>query len=34
MPASYKLAVVNVIGNFAGIVDSADLIEANAVISV
>ena len=32
--ASYKLAVVNVIGNFAGIVDSADLIEANAVISV
>ena len=32
--ASYKLAVVNVIGNFAGIVGSAELIEANAVISV
>lgn len=31
---SYKLAVVNVIGNFAGVVGSVDLIEANAVISV
>jgi len=31
---SYKTAVVNVIGNFAGIVASADLIEANSVISV
>jgi hypothetical protein len=30
---AYKLAVVNVIGNFAGVVGSADLIEANTVIS-
>ena len=30
---SSRLAVVNVIGNFAGIVESAALIEANAVIS-
>lgn len=32
--ASYKMAVVNVIGNFAGIVGSSDLVGANAVISV
>jgi nicotinamidase-related amidase len=32
--ASYKLAVVNVVGNFAGIVGSSELVEANAVISV
>jgi nicotinamidase-related amidase len=32
--ASYKLAVVKAIGNFAGIIESANLIETDAVISV
>jgi nicotinamidase-related amidase len=32
--ASYKMAVVKVIGNFAGILESADLIEADAAIAV
>jgi hypothetical protein len=32
--ASYKLAVVNVIGNFAGILGTADLIEASGKIVV
>ena len=32
--ASYKMAVVKVIGNFAGILESADLMEANAAIAV
>ena len=31
--ASYKLAVVKVIGNFAGILESADLIEADRAIA-
>ena len=32
--ASYKMAVVKVIGNFAGILESADLMEADAAIAV
>jgi nicotinamidase-related amidase len=32
--ASYKMAVVKVVGNFAGILESADLMEANAAIAV
>jgi nicotinamidase-related amidase len=32
--ASYKMAVVNVVGNFAGILESADLMEADAAIAV
>src|SRR5882757_7545351 len=32
--ASYKMAVVKVIGNFAGILESADLMEADTVITV
>ena len=32
--ASYKLAVIKVIGNFAGIQDSADLIEACSTIAI
>ena len=32
--ASYKMAVVKVIGNFAGIVESADLMEADTAIAV
>jgi len=32
--ASYKMAVVNVAGNFAGILESADLMEADAAIAV
>ena len=32
--ASYKMAVVKVIGNFAGILESADLMEADTVIAV
>ena len=32
--ASYKMAVVKVIGNFAGVLESADLIEADAAIAV
>ena len=31
---SYKMAVVKVVGNFAGILESADLMEANAAIAV
>jgi nicotinamidase-related amidase len=31
---SYKMSVVKVIGNFAGIVESADLMEADAAIAV
>ncbi len=33
-PASYKMAVIKVIGNFAGVVESADLMEADAAIAV
>jgi len=32
--ASYKMAVVKVIGNFAGILESADLMEADTAIAV
>jgi len=32
--ASYKMAVVKVVGNFAGILESADLMEADAAIAV
>ena len=32
--ASYKMAVVKVVGNFAGILESADLMEANTAIAV
>ena len=32
--ASYKMAVVKVVGNFAGIVESADLMEADTAIAV
>ena len=32
--ASYKMAVVKVIGNFAGILESAELMEADAAIAV
>jgi hypothetical protein len=33
-PVSYKLAVVRVIGNYAGIQESVDLIEASGRIAV
>jgi nicotinamidase-related amidase len=32
--ASYKMAVVKVVGNFAGVLESADLMEADAAIAV
>jgi nicotinamidase-related amidase len=32
--ASYKMAVVKVVGNFAGILESADLMQADAAIAV
>src|SRR5882762_5650799 len=32
--ASYKMAVVKVVGNFAGILESADLMEADTAIAV
>jgi hypothetical protein len=33
-PAAYKLAVVKVIGNYAGIQGSPDLVEASSKIAV
>jgi nicotinamidase-related amidase len=32
--ASYKMAVIKVVGNFAGVLESADLMEADAAIAV
>jgi nicotinamidase-related amidase len=32
--ASYKMAVVKVIGNFAGVIEGADLVETDATMTV